>query len=238
MKPEHLFEAYLQALLDAERNEARDVIRRALSTGTKAEEIYEHLLWPAMEAIDRLLREEQITLATEHMATRINRFIADQVQAQLIHSERRNQTALILCADDEPAELGAQMTSDLLEADGWRCYFVGGGIPEDEIIELVGTIRPDLMVIYGTQPSGTPGVRRMIDRVRDIGACPMMTIMVMGGIFNRVEGLWEEINADLWAATATEAVALAGSAEPKMHLPRIPGAPKKRRRRLAAVSTN
>lgn len=33
-----------------------------------------------------------------------------------------------------------------------------------------------------------------------------MRIMLSGGIFNRADGLWEEIGADLFAATALEAV--------------------------------
>ena len=33
--------------------------------------------------------------------------------------------------------------------------------------------------------------------------------MVSGGLFNRAEGLWEEIGADAFAATALEAVQIA-----------------------------
>ena len=238
MESQPLFDSYIEALLGADRHGARNVVRKALGMGTKAQAVYQLLLWPGMEKIGELFRQDRISIAGEHLATRINRFLADQVQGQLIHRESRGQKALIICAAGEPEELGTQMTSDLLEADGWETYFVGGGVPEDEIVELVGAIRPDLMVICGTTPVGTPGTRQMIDRIRDIGACPMMNIMVIGGIFNRVEGLWEEINADLWATTAMAAVELAGRAEKKMHLPRVPGAPNKRRRRLAAAASD
>ena len=238
MTAEDMYDRYLEAMLKADRAGARDVIRKALSTGTRPDAIYEQLLWPAMVSIEQMLRDEEISIVSEHLATRINRFVADQVQAQLVRAEARGKKVLVFCADDEPQELGAQMAGDLLEADGWDCFFVGGGVPEDEIIELIGKIRPDLTLIYGTKPSELPGIRRMIDRVRDIGACPLMNVMVSGGIFNRVDGLAEEINADLWAGTAMDAVKLAANAEEKMHLPRIPGAPKKRRRRLAAAREN
>jgi len=33
-----------------------------------------------------------------------------------------------------------------------------------------------------------------------------MKIMVSGGLFNRADGLWQEIGADLFAATALEAL--------------------------------
>jgi hypothetical protein len=41
-----------------------------------------------------------------------------------------------------------------------------------------------------------------------------MAIMVSGGLFNRAEGLWEEIGADMFAETAVKAVMIASGEEP------------------------
>jgi hypothetical protein len=38
--------------------------------------------------------------------------------------------------------------------------------------------------------------------------------MVSGGLFNRAEGLWQEIGADLFAVTALEAIQLASKDTP------------------------
>jgi hypothetical protein len=51
-----------------------------------------------------------------------------------------------------------------------------------------------------------PSIRELIDTIRTINAWPGMKFMVCGGLFNRAEGLWEEIGADLFAYTAVEAV--------------------------------
>jgi len=58
-----------------------------------------------------------------------------------------------------------------------------------------------------------------------------MNIMISGGVFNRADGLWEEIDADLFAPSAAEALTAAENTEPRKPEIRIPGAPKKRRRR-------
>ena len=42
--------------------------------------------------------------------------------------------------------------------------------------------------------------------IREVNAWPNMRIMLCGGVFGRAEGLWEEIGADLYAATPAEAV--------------------------------
>ncbi len=231
MKADQLLDRYVAPLLEGRRQECRDVLAEAMAGGLDAKRLYRRVLWQAMEHVDRLYREDRINLATEHMATRINRCLADQLQTQLDRNPSIGRRIVISCADGEPEELGAQMCADLFEAEGWETYFVGGGVPNDEIMSIVGQLRPDILLIFGTTPAGVPGVRRLIDLIREVGSNPTMNIMISGGVFNRADGLWQEVNADLFASTANEALEIAATAEPRKPVIRIPGAPKKRRRR-------
>ncbi len=52
---------------------------------------------------------------------------------------------------------------------------------------------------------------RLIDTIKSVNAWPHMRIMVSGGLFNRAEGLWQEMDADLYAATALEALQVASN---------------------------
>ena len=54
--------------------------------------------------------------------------------------------------------------------------------------------------------STVPFTRVLIDRLHDIGVCPKLQIVAGGGVFNRADGLAEEIGADLWARTPQELV--------------------------------
>jgi methanogenic corrinoid protein MtbC1 len=231
MMSERLLDRFVPELLAGRRQGCRDILQEALEGGLEPIGLYRQMIWPAMEQVERMYREDRINLATEHMATRINRCMADQLQARLPRGERNGKKILITCADGEPEELGAQMCADLFEAEGWEVLFVGGGVPADEILALVGSERPTILMIFGTQPTGVPGVRKLIDLIREVNANPTMNIMISGGVFNRAEGLWKEVNADLFAKTATEALVLAETAVPRKPEVRVPGAPKKRRRR-------
>ena len=231
MNTEALYERYLPCLLDGRRTECRQMVLRALEDGAGAGDLLNEVIQPAMQQVSALLKRDEINLATEHMASRINRMLADQLSPHLPRRDRRDKRVLITCADGEPEELGAQMTADQFEADGWDVYFTGGGVPNDEILQIVGQLRPDILLIVGTQPSGVPNVRKLIDLIRSVGSNPTMNILISGGVFNRAEGLWEEINADLFAPTAPEALAIANSARPKDPVVTIPGPPPKKRRR-------
>jgi len=231
-----LVERYLETLLEGNRQGCREFITRQLAEQSDAARLYFDLLWPSMAEIERLYRGDRINTATEHLATRINRSIADQLQPYLQRMPANGRRIIITCAEGEPEELGAQMCADLFEARGWMVTFLGGGVPNDEILNLIGHQQPQILLIFGTLPGGVPQVRALIDLIRGVGVNPTMNIMISGGVFNRAEGLWKEVHADLFAATAEQALTLAENATPREAQIVIPGAPKKRRRRRRAAA--
>ena len=211
MITETILERYLEALLNGDRKACRAVIEEVLQTGSPANTVYLDIIWPVMVEIEKLLRSERITPIQEHLATRINRTITDQLQNKLPRRPSRDKKILISCAPEELQELGAQVLADLFESDGWEVKFLGGGLSNDDILTFVNESSPDILLIYGTKPRQAPAIRRLIDTIKDVNAWPNMRIMLSGGVFSRAEGLWEEIGADLFAATAQEAVAAADS---------------------------
>jgi methanogenic corrinoid protein MtbC1 len=208
---EHLTR-YMDALLRGDRVGCRGVVEEILHTGMPANHVYLDIIWPVMCEVERLYKADTITSAQEHFASRINRTIVDQLQNKLPRKAARDKKIAICCAGTESAELGAQMMTDLLESDGWEVRFLGGGVSNDEILEFVGDYRPQILMIYGTIPQDAPEVRRLIDTIKEVNAMPDMKIMTSGGVFSRAEGLWEEIGADLFAATPKEAVETANNA--------------------------
>lgn len=207
--PTTVSHAYLETLLAGDRDAARRVIDAALANGSGPFELLNALIWPTMELLQSLYREDRITVSSLNMATRLNRSITDQLCVHLPRAACNGKQVLLFCGDDEPEELGGQITADLFESAGYTVKFAGGGVPEDEVLKLIGDVRPDLLVLFGTLPSGVPAVRKLIDYVRDVNSCPDMQIMCCGGIYKRAEGLAEEIGADLYAPDAADAVRVA-----------------------------
>lgn len=209
MMRQDILERYLEPLLRGDRKACRAVIEEALQSGIPANSVYVHIIWPIMVEIERLLRADKISLIQEHLATRINRTIVDQLQNKLPHRPPKSKKIVVCCPPDELQELGAQMMTDLFESDGWQVKFIGGGLTNDDLLAFVHEDAPDILLIYGTTPKQAPDVRRLIDTVRAVNAWPNMRIMVSGGLFNRAEGLWQEMDADLYAASAIDALQVA-----------------------------
>jgi len=199
MVKEETLARYLEALLQGDRGTCRSVIEETMQRGVPANSIYLHLIWPVMAEIERLSRTDRITSVQEHMATRINRTIVDQLQNKLPRRPAKHKKAAVCCSREELQELGAQMIADLFESDGWQVRFLGGGLSNDDIFGYINEYAPDVLLVYGTTPKQAPDIRRLIDRIRSVNAWPEMRIIVSGGLFNRAEGLWEEIGADGFA---------------------------------------
>jgi MerR family transcriptional regulator, light-induced transcriptional regulator len=209
---------YLAALLIGDRQACRKVVEETLQRGVPANCVYVDMIWPVMVTIDKLLRQDRITPIQEHLATRINRTIVDQLQNKLPRRPGRSKKVAICCAESELQELGAQMMADLFESDGWEVRFLGGGLTNDDLFAYVNDYAPDLLLPYGTKPKQAPQVRQLIDTIKTVNAWPDMKIMVSGGLFNRADGLWEEIGADAFAANPGEALVVASDENPSPYI--------------------
>lgn len=234
-----LFKQYVHGLFGGRRTEAREIIFNALDRGVTAPTLLTKIIWVAMEQIEKLYRRHEISSSVEHMATRINRSIADQLQAHLPPQPKTGKRMVVTCGGGQIAELGAQITADLFGAQGWSIWFVGSGVANDEILELVNDVRADILCIYGAQPRGLPAIRQLIQIIREIGAHEDMQILVSGGVFNRAEGLADEVKADLFAGNIEEALIVVENHPVRIPKPDVPepGRRRKRKKRQAPAAT-
>lgn len=226
-----LLTQYLQPLLGGRRADCFNLVQEALRTGVAADRLIFDVVWPARKQVELLYRDDRINAATENMASRINRTVADQIQPHLEQQPDREKTIVIACAVAMREELGAQIIADLFQADGWDVFFLGGGVPRDEVLELIGPLEPTALLLFGSEPQDVPAIRALVELIREIGVCPTMSVIVSGGVFDRADGLWREVGADLYEADPRQLVELASEIKP--HEPNEPrrDVVKKRRRK-------
>lgn len=235
MRTETPLDDFVRALLEGSRQQCLDILREAQPADFSPESLYHDIVWKAAERAARMLREDRIDTMREHLATRILRLVAAQLQMELPRHDPNGRSLIIICADDERAEMEAQICAGLFEAHGWRVWLVGGGVPVDEIVAAIGRWRPDLLLAIGTRSEGILEVRRLISMIRETSSHPGMNVMVLGGVFNRTCGLWREVGADLFSDSPGDALKGATNAKPRP--PSLPAIPKPRKRRRRQCRT-
>lgn len=204
MNEELLVERLFQTLISGDRNAARTIVQEAADAGMTTEQLSHRVYWEALELINSLFRADQLTTLAHHYGIRLLRSLIDQAQANYTQKARRNRRILMFCGTSEADELAAMLAADLVEADGYEVFFGGGCVANDEILGEIGERQPDILLMFASSPSDAPNIRMLIDSIRGVNACPNLQIVVGGGVFNRAEGLAEEIGADLWARTPAE----------------------------------
>lgn len=214
MRHEMVVERFFETLVSGDRPAAREVVQEATNSGVTPDQLITDIFWPTYELIERLYRGDQLTKLSHHMATRLLRVLVDQNAARLTHRPRTGRSVLAFCGPRDSDELGAQMAVDVLEQRGYGVSFAGGGIANDEILAMVHDAKPDVLLMFASGANDLPNIRALIDTLREIAACPNLQIIVGAGVFNRAEGLAEEIGADLWAKDPLDLVE-AMTAEPQ-----------------------
>lgn len=217
MQRDVLQERFFNALISGHRADARAVIGELVETDCDAERIVTQLLWPMLEKIQQMRRADQLTNLAYHYATRLLRLLSDQMQLRLEQKPSRDRSVLVVTGTDESEELAAQMVTDLLEADGYTVWHLGGGIANDEIVEEIGNLRVDVLCVFGATADTVPMTRLLIDRLHELACAPQLQVVIGGGVFNRADGLAEEIGADLWAYEPYEIVEAIGD-EPERRM--------------------
>lgn len=206
MAQQALVERFFEILISGNRPAARRFVAEAEVELGRAEALITEMFWPTYELIQKLHREDHLQVLNYNMATRLLRWVVDQNAAKLRQAPRVKRTVFAICGQSEGEELGAQMAVDLLEGAGFDVCFAGGGVANDEILARVQEEKPDVLLAFCSAAPDLPGIRALIDTLHEIGACPNLQFAVGGGVFNRAEGLAEEIGADIWASHPLELV--------------------------------
>lgn len=199
MSPEATAERLFESLINGDRPACRALIAELADAGTPPEDIVTGVFWPAYESLAKLHRADQLSTLGYHLGTRLLRVLCDQAAREFTPKPIHGRSVFAVCGPTDADELGAQIATDLLERDGYDVRFAGGGIAIDEILAHIQRSQPDALVLFASAPSDLPDIRHLIDTMHEIGACRQTQIIVGGGVFNRAEGLAEEIGADLWA---------------------------------------
>jgi MerR family transcriptional regulator, light-induced transcriptional regulator len=200
MPHEVVLERFFETLIAGDRPAARSIVESSLSQVADPRDLIGELFWPAYENIEKLYRSDQLTKLAHHCGTRLLRVLVDQTSAHYHCEPTLGRSVLAFSGPKDSDELGAQMAVDILESAGYTMTFAGGGIPNDEIMARVHETKPDVLLLFASGPSDLPQIRQLIDTIREISACPDLQVVVGGGVFNRAEGLAEEIGADLWSS--------------------------------------
>ena len=166
---------FVQLLLARERRAAAEA---ALSRKTSVTVTTVELVLPALRHIGRLWETGRISVADEHAATEICRYLLYRLFDSVEPAPATGSKALVACVPGEEHEIGTELAAEHLRLGGWGVFAVGRSAPEDDIIAALSSYGPDVAVFSVTMIANLPAARHLVDTA--LAARPGLGI-VLGG---------------------------------------------------------
>jgi methanogenic corrinoid protein MtbC1 len=165
MISEALYLYYLNALLNGNKQQCKDIIINQIDQKVSLKEIYKDLFQRSMYRIGQMWEKEKCSISNEHIATKITEGLVDLVTNKYSTDNKNGKSVVITCIDKEYHELGARMVAGFFETHGWNSIFVGANIPCNEIIKLIGEKKPD---VVGISSSFYININRLIKLIQSL----------------------------------------------------------------------
>ncbi len=202
--------AYLNALLQAKREDANRLITDAVKQGVSIRDIYLHVFHATQYEIGRLWHLRQATVAQEHYCSAATERIMSQLYAHIFTTSRIGKTYIGACVGGELHQIGARMVADFFEMEGWDTYYMGANTPAPSILQAIAAHKADVLGISMSISFHRSKLEELIQAVRESPNVPKnLKIMVGGYYFIQNPGIWKIIGADGTAKNAQEAIELA-----------------------------
>ena len=198
-------QAYLSAVMGADRHLALQKIQDFLQQGLTVKDIYLHVFQPVQHELGRLWQVNRISIAQEHFGTALTQLAMAQLYPQVFSTERVGFRLVAACVGSELHEIGIRMVADFFEMAGWDTYYLGANVPAVDIIAAVEEQDADLLALSITMSTQITQLRDLIAKIRG-GIKHDIKILVGGHPFNVDPKAWQVVGADGYAADAESAV--------------------------------
>jgi len=200
---------YFDFVLSGDKDLATKLILDAARNKFSVKDIYFYVLERSLKEVGRLWEMNIMDISQEHYFSNVTQQIMSQLYPYINTKEKNGYSCVSLSVNGDFHNIGIRMVTDLLEAEGWKTYYLGSNIPTQNVIKAVQERKANMLVISATMAFNLDSVSNLIMAVRTAKQCKNVKIMVGGRAFNIDKHLWKTVGADGSASTAEETVKIA-----------------------------
>jgi len=200
----------VQAMADMKEEEALSIAREMLENGTDPLLILQHSR-EAMELVGSRFEEgtyflPELIMAGE-MLNQISGMTRSKIPAASLASEKPLGKVLIGTVKEDIHDIGKDIVSFMMEANGFEVIDLGVDVPPDRIVEAVKEHRPGVLGLSGLLTLAYDPMKETVQALQEAGIRDDVRVMIGGGAID--EGIREYTAADAFGEDAVAAVTLA-----------------------------
>ena len=194
---------YLLCCLEGRRDDAIELVTRALADGMSVADVFQHVLGPAQVELGVLWQRDEIHIAEEHMVSRTTEQVIAILATRAARAPRNGRRVLVTSASGDLHDLGPRMIATVFELAGFETIFLGASTPAEDVAKAVEDLDVHLIALSAKLDLHVRAAKDVVSAVRARRSVP---VIVGGTPFTLVPDLWKVVGADATARTPAEAV--------------------------------
>ena len=194
---------FADTLLRADETEAGAVLVQAYLSGASLTTLFDETITLAMHHIGELWFKGSITVADEHLATRVVFTALQALSAATMPVQPTGLKAICCGIEGDLHELPVQLARIILESEGWEVQSLGPNTPLFALSEMVSRQRPQLVCISARSISDLDRATAEYSQLRRITG-KLGVSVVIGGEGFRDSVFRERFPSEFYANNFTE----------------------------------
>ncbi|MGD9332284.1 MAG: cobalamin-dependent protein [Desulfobacterales bacterium] len=178
---EDIFRDYCQKLMAGDRRACAGIVDQLLGGGIAITTLYQQLLQRSLYAVGELWERNQISVATEHLATSVTEGLMNRIYAHIDAPETNGRKVVIASVENELHQVGGKMVADVFEMHGWDSHYLGANTPTAELVRYIDAIRPDMLGLSLSVYLHLAVLKTMLDTLT--ARFPKLPILIGGQAF-------------------------------------------------------
>lgn len=143
----HHVDRLVDRMIEGDAQECNALVRKIISDGAAAGEIYTQLLTPSLHRIGAMWADGVVNIAIEHRATEIATGIMNRLSEHFRRRGPRRGVAVTLTAPGETHGVATAMIADFLRASGWEVHHLGADVPIEDLKLFLDIVPADVVCV-------------------------------------------------------------------------------------------
>lgn len=196
-----------QAIVEGNKDEAKRLAKQAIAENMNLNEVIENGYIPGIQHVGKLWEDGEYFLpelitSAECMKAAMGILQPELEKAQI--ARRTEGTVVIGTVEGDIHDIGKNLVSSILSANGFDVIDLGADVKVDRFIEKAEEVNAEIICLSALLTTTMTGQRRLIERLKEKGIYGRFKIMVGGAPVNQK---WaDDIGADGYSENALTAV--------------------------------
>ena len=191
---------FTELLLQGEEKEAAALLIHAYMEGQSLVAMFDKTITKAMHEVGELWFRGTITIADEHLASRVVLSALQRLRSVVVPAEPTGMKAICCGIDGDLHELPVHLAEVILETEGWDARNLGPNTPLFSLREMVTQQRPQLVCISARSIADLDRATSEYAQLRKVTA-KLGASIVIGGEGFREAAIRQRFPCDFYAET-------------------------------------